>query len=431
MTQATSHLNPSSSPRTRGSSAFLAARIKSTRHWIPAFAGMTAMLVATFVLLTHDAFASEEEKPVERTYTATPAAPAFQNWDDAKTKSAGCVSCHTASDRKTMHASESVVLGCTDCHGGNAGVFAPAGEHYSADDGHATRMVVRLHERDGTGARAAALSRQLEDERESRTQLYVAAQGIARIRALRQSGRPARRQRSLRRLPPADHPGEREEPDGECRDVLGRGRVQQRHPALQAFDPRRGLYEGRQARRRRHEFDGRQGSPGRQRDAHGILPKSAPMPSWETTPVADIFRVFERGGRNIGTLFPEIGLPDESGKIQRLEEPGRPDLKQSNRGSGTGQPRVDSGAQYPQDAPERSVHLAHGHQRQPGRLSLVGLRSLPRRLRQRPRPVPFGDLREVRQRRHVAAASIRRFRRTNRAIRSGTSSRARSRPASA
>jgi hypothetical protein len=70
--------------------------------------------------------------------------------------------------------------------------------------------------------------------------------------------------------------------------------------------------------------------------AHGVLPKIAPMPSWETTPVADIFRVFERGGRNIGTLFPETGLPDVSGEIQKLEEPGRPDLKQSNRGPGTG-----------------------------------------------------------------------------------------------
>ena len=37
--------------------------------------------------------------------------------------------------------------------------------------------------------------------------------------------------------------------------------------------------------------------------AHGILPKVYPMPSWETTPVADIFRVFERGGRNIGNVL--------------------------------------------------------------------------------------------------------------------------------
>ena len=95
-------------------------------------------LLFAIPLATHVARASEEEKPVERTYTATPAAPAFQSWDDAKPKSAGCVSCHTASDRKTMHASEAVVLGCTDCHGGNASVFAPNGERYSADDkGHA------------------------------------------------------------------------------------------------------------------------------------------------------------------------------------------------------------------------------------------------------------------------------------------------------
>src|SRR3546814_4627999 len=53
-------------------------------------------------------------------------------------------------------------------------------------------------------------------------------------------------------------------------------------------------------------------------------------------PPSDVFRVFERGGRNINTQFPEIGLPNPTGSIQRLEEPGRPDLKQSNRGPGTG-----------------------------------------------------------------------------------------------
>jgi hypothetical protein len=60
------------------------------------------------------------------------------------------------------------------------------------------------------------------------------------------------------------------------------------------------------------------------------------LPSWETTPPADVFRVFEAGGRNIGTTFPETGLPNSTGSIQRLEEPGRPDIKQSNRGPGTG-----------------------------------------------------------------------------------------------
>ena len=54
------------------------------------------------------------------------------------------------------------------------------------------------------------------------------------------------------------------------------------------------------------------------------------------TPPSDVFRVFEGGGRNNGTAFAEGGLPNPSGSIQRLEEPGRPDLKQSNRGPGTG-----------------------------------------------------------------------------------------------
>ena len=70
--------------------------------------------------------------------------------------------------------------------------------------------------------------------------------------------------------------------------------------------------------------------------AAGILESLAPLPAWETIPPGDIFRVFERGGRNIVNLFPEIGLPNSLGQIQRLEEPGRPDLKQSNRGPGTG-----------------------------------------------------------------------------------------------
>ena len=70
--------------------------------------------------------------------------------------------------------------------------------------------------------------------------------------------------------------------------------------------------------------------------ARGVLAELYPLPTWHVIPPGDIFRVFERGGRNIGTQFPEIGLPNPTGSIQRLEEPGRPDLRQSNRGPGTG-----------------------------------------------------------------------------------------------
>jgi hypothetical protein len=73
-----------------------------------------------------------------------------------------------------------------------------------------------------------------------------------------------------------------------------------------------------------------------EREAHGVLERLYPLPRWENLEPADVFRVFEDGGRNLGNLFAETALPNVSGQIQRLEEPGRPDLKQSNRGPGTG-----------------------------------------------------------------------------------------------
>src|SRR5688572_21998858 len=87
------------------------------------FVTLVAATLAAVVLTVH---AAGELEPVERTYVKAPPAPAFQSWADADAKSAGCVTCHTASDRKTMHASEGVVLGCTDCHGGDATVRGPA-----------------------------------------------------------------------------------------------------------------------------------------------------------------------------------------------------------------------------------------------------------------------------------------------------------------
>ena len=83
-------------------------------------------LSALLVLLTSPLIAAEGEKPVTRDYSLVraAAAPRTQNWDTADAKSAGCVSCHTASEAKTMHKSPAVVLGCVDCHGGNPSVVA-------------------------------------------------------------------------------------------------------------------------------------------------------------------------------------------------------------------------------------------------------------------------------------------------------------------
>ena len=45
-----------------------------------------------------------------------------QSQAEADRKSAGCVTCHTATDSATMHDTGTVRLGCTDCHGGNSDI---------------------------------------------------------------------------------------------------------------------------------------------------------------------------------------------------------------------------------------------------------------------------------------------------------------------
>src|SRR6187399_1659129 len=67
--------------------------------------------------------ASEEEKAVERSYVTAPPAPERQTAEGMAAKSAGCLSCHTASDQASMHTNPAVKLGCTDCHGGNTKVI--------------------------------------------------------------------------------------------------------------------------------------------------------------------------------------------------------------------------------------------------------------------------------------------------------------------
>ena len=57
----------------------------------------------------------------------------------------------------------------------------------------------------------------------------------------------------------------------------------------------------------------------------GVLPYLDPLPRFQVTQPGNVLRIFERGGR----FLPEVGIPE------RLEEPGRPRTRVSNRGLGT------------------------------------------------------------------------------------------------
>ena len=64
---------------------------------------------------------------------------------------------------------------------------------------------------------------------------------------------------------------------------------------------------------------------------HGVVATLDPLPRFEIGQPANVFRIFERGGR----FRPEVGIPQED------EEPGRPRTRLSNRGLGT-ENRTDS-----------------------------------------------------------------------------------------
>ncbi|MGQ0618534.1 MAG: hypothetical protein ACT4QA_01235 [Panacagrimonas sp.] len=265
---------------------------------------------------------SEGAEAVERTWTMAPAAPASQTKAAAEDKSAGCVSCHTSTDQKTMHRVSGVVLGCTDCHGGDAAVMAPAGA-----------TPVELNYREATD-HAHVLPRY--------PSVWHTSANPEHSYALLNKEAPE----FIRFMNPADYRVAREA-CGACHLPI----IESAERSLMATSSM--LFGGaaynngilpykRYNVGEAYTRDGVQAvikgpvQPDDNMRRQGILEALYPLPAWEVTPPGDVFRVFERGGRNINTIFPETGIPNTLGLIQRLEEPGRPDIKQSNRGPATG-----------------------------------------------------------------------------------------------
>ncbi|HYM72728.1 MAG TPA: hypothetical protein VET89_07080 [Stellaceae bacterium] len=267
--------------------------------------------------------ARAEESPAAHEESAPPA-PQKQSEAAARLKSAGCMSCHTATDSVTMHTSPGVVLGCADCHGGNAAVFAQGAAP-------------------GTPEYRKALDAAHVHPLHPEAWNYPSSVKPPRTYTLLNKESPA----FIRFMNPSDYRVAREA-CGACH--LKEIAANERSPmATTAMFWAAGAYNNG-ILPFKHSIVGeaytREGEPATLLDPnppspeasrlHGIEPKFVPLPTWEVFPTGDVFRVFERGGRTINTQFPEIGNPNSTGELQKLEEPGRPDLKQSNRGPATG-----------------------------------------------------------------------------------------------
>ncbi len=288
-------------------------------------------LAASAMLGTSQLTASEKEAPVTRDYSLVRAAPAprTQDWGEAEQKSAGCQTCHTQSDGHTMHRSPAVVLGCTDCHGGNPTVTAPAG---STAESHADPAYVAARERAHVLPRYPIAWHYPSSANPRRTYTLLNIEAPEYVRFIN----------------PSDYRAARDS-CGACHIEI----IEASERSLMATGAM--LWGGASYNNGILPFKNyllgeaytRSGEPARIQSpvgaalseaqrARGVLAELYPMPTWHVVPPGDVFRVFERGGRNVSSQFAEVGLPNPTGSIQRLEEPGRPDIRQSNRGPGTG-----------------------------------------------------------------------------------------------
>ena len=300
----------------------------SARHL--ALAASLAFAAVAMISGPQTRAAGAGETPVTRDYSLVRALPAPQNQSVAEmmAKSDGCYSCHVQTDAPTMHTSDAVVLGCIDCHGGNPQVRGNPEldfehpEYVAARD--AAHVLPTLPESWHFPSSAnpersySLLNREApeflrfvnpSDYRVAREACGACHMPVieAAERSLMATGAMLWGGASYNNgiLPFKNY-------------VIGEAYTRDGQPAqLQSPGSPHGTVTPEQA-------------------ARGALGTLYPLPTWHVVPPGDVFRVFERGGRNIASQFPEIGLPNPTGLIQRLEEPGRPDLRQSNRGPATG-----------------------------------------------------------------------------------------------
>ena len=233
------------------------------------------------------------------------------------------MSCHTATDSHTMHQNPAVVLGCTDCHGGDAKVEAGGVRRENPE--YLSRMrkahVLPRDERAWNWPSSAT---------PERTYTLMNRESPEFIRFINPGDLRAAREACGACHLPIIHASER---SLMATSAMLWGGAAYNNGIL----PYKRYILGEVYTR-----EGRAASianpvvPDEFLVSKGILPQLTAMPSWETIPPGDVFRVFERGGRVISSQFPEIGLPNSGGALQKLDEPGRPDIRQSNRGPGTG-----------------------------------------------------------------------------------------------
>lgn len=261
--------------------------------------------------------------------SALPGDTLRQTDEEVAAKNTGCVSCHTQSDSATMHISPGVRLACVDCHGGQTaatlrnGVLpgSPAYEDVKKLAHVQPRYPEAWSRKDGTLTSANPQQSYTLLNKEDPNFIRFVNPGDLRVARLTCGACHEREVDQVQKSPMTT--------TGVFWTAAGynNGIVPQKTPFLGES----------------YSIDGVPQKvltippPTPAELAKGVLPFLLPLPRWEVLPPGDIFRVFERGGSNIPSNFPDIGTAQTNFfQSPSREDPGRPDIRQSNRGPGTG-----------------------------------------------------------------------------------------------
>ena len=259
-------------------------------------------------------FAFEHELPAQSETAAAQGSLLTQTQAEADAKSVGCVSCHVNMDEPTMHPTGTVRLGCTDCHGGDAGAAIGAGTRKDSAEYARAEAKAHVHPRDAIFARGLANAQRAYTAwlRESYEYVRFANPGDLRV-ARETCGKAGCHAAEVRNVSTSMM----------STGALLWGAALYNNGAFPLKDARFG------------ESYGADGEPQTMRTVpaptpeetrtKGVVAELMPLERWEISQPGNVLRVFERGGEKKG----EIGNPKPA------EDDGKPDNQLGERGFGT------------------------------------------------------------------------------------------------
>jgi len=236
-----------------------------------------------------------------------------QSQADADRKSSGCLTCHSTTDNPTMHASDAVRLGCVDCHGGDVDARVTSGTTPHSSEYAQVKKRAHPQPRLLESNRSANPDRVYTSWlREDWNYIRFVNPGDLRV-AEKSCGQSGCHTSEVRKV----------QTSMMTHGAMLWGAALYNNGAFPLKAPHFG------------ESYGANGEPQRlatfpppsaeEIEKKGVLPYLEPLERWEISQPGNLLRVFERGGRK----RPEIGNPDPS------EDPGKPEIKLSDRGFGT------------------------------------------------------------------------------------------------